>query len=70
MPLLRLIKTKKIISGIENFADIGEYFDLPVKTYSSGMRSRLSFALSLFFEFDLYLTDEIMAVGDIVFESA
>jgi len=62
------IKTKKIISGIEDFADIGEYFDLPINTYSSGMKSRLSFALSLFFDFDIYLTDEIMAVGDINFK--
>ena len=60
-------KIKEAISKIESFADIGEYFDMPIKTYSSGMNSRVSFALSLFVEFDVYLVDEITAVGDINF---
>ena len=52
------------IAFITAFAEIDEYFDMPVKTYSSGMRARLGFAVSMAFEFDYYLIDEIMAVGD------
>lgn len=48
----------------EDFAEIGKYLDMPVRTYSSGMRARLAFGLSLAVEFDLYLIDEITAVGD------
>ncbi len=54
----------EIISFVENFAEIGEAFDRPVKTYSSGMRSRLAFGLSFAFNFDVYLSDEATAVGD------
>ncbi len=49
---------------VEAFAEIGEYFDLPIQTYSSGMRARLGFGLSMAFDFDYYLIDEIMVVGD------
>src|SRR5699024_6420820 len=49
-------------------AEIEEYFDLPVKTYSSGMRGRVAFGLSLAFEFDYYLVDEAMSVGDAHFK--
>lgn len=52
---------------IEKFADIGEYFDLPMKTYSPGMRSRVTFGCSMAFDFDYYLIDEVMAVGDPIF---
>jgi capsular polysaccharide transport system ATP-binding protein len=52
------------VAYVEQFADIGAAFDLPVKSYSSGMRSRLTFALAMAFEFDLYLVDEVTAVGD------
>jgi capsular polysaccharide transport system ATP-binding protein len=52
------------IEFVREFADIGEYFDLPMKTYSSGMRSRVAFGMSMAFEFDYYLIDEVMAVGD------
>jgi capsular polysaccharide transport system ATP-binding protein len=54
---------------VEDFAEIGEYFDLPVKSYSSGMRSRLAFGLSMAFDFDYYLIDELMAVGDAQFKA-
>jgi len=54
----------RLIQYIEDFAEIGEYFDQPVKTYSSGMRARVAFGLSLAFEFDYYLVDEAMSVGD------
>lgn len=55
---------RRIVDFVENFAEIGDAFDEPVKTYSSGMRSRLSFGLSLAFDFDVYISDEATAVGD------
>ncbi len=51
-------------SFVEEFAELGEYFRMPVKTYSSGMHSRLAFGLSMAIDFDCYLVDEIVAVGD------
>lgn len=56
------------IAYIQDFAEIGEAFDEPVKTYSSGMRSRLQFALSLAFDFDVYISDEVTATGDAAFK--
>lgn len=53
---------------VQEFAEIGEAFDDPVKTYSSGMKARLQFALSLAFDFDVYISDEITAVGDAAFK--
>ena len=47
-----------------DFSELGEKFDLPVSGYSSGMRSRYNFALSMAIDFDTYLLDEVMAVGD------
>ncbi|MBN2865022.1 MAG: ABC transporter ATP-binding protein [Thiotrichales bacterium] len=58
-----------IIRFVEDFAEIGEAFDDPVKTYSSGMKSRLAFGLSLAFDFDVYLSDEATAVGDANFKA-
>ena len=51
-------------SFVEEFAELGEYFRMPVKTYSSGMQSRLAFGLSMAIDFDCYLVDEVIAVGD------
>ncbi|WP_409500676.1 ABC transporter ATP-binding protein [Mannheimia glucosida] len=51
-------------SFTEEFSELGEYLYEPVKSYSSGMKARLAFALSLSIEFDCYLIDEIIAVGD------
>jgi len=59
----------RIIQYVEDFAEIGAAFDEPVKTYSSGMRSRLAFGLSLAFNFDVYLSDEATAVGDRSFKA-
>jgi capsular polysaccharide transport system ATP-binding protein len=56
------------IRFVQDFAEIGDYFDQPVKTYSSGMRARLNFGLSWAFDFDYYLMDEIGAVGDARFK--
>lgn len=60
---------RRKIAFVESFAEIGEYFDLPVRSYSSGMRSRVSFGLSMAFDFDYYLIDEVMAVGDAQFKA-
>lgn len=49
---------------VEEFTELGRQLGMPVKTYSSGMRARLAFALSLAIEFDCYLIDEIILVGD------
>ena len=59
---------RKKLRFVQEFAELGEYFDLPVKSYSSGMRSRLAFGLSMAFDFDYYLIDELMAVGDAQFK--
>lgn len=56
------------IRYVEEFAEIGDHFDLPVSTYSSGMRARLGFGASMAFDFDYYLIDEVMAVGDTSFK--
>ena len=49
---------------VEDFAELGTYMYEPVKSYSSGMRARLAFALTMAIEFDCYLIDEVLAVGD------
>ncbi|EGJ1959376.1 ABC transporter ATP-binding protein, partial [Escherichia coli] len=59
---------KNKIEFVEEFSELGKYFDMPIKTYSSGMRSRLGFGLSMAFNFDYYLVDEITAVGDARFK--
>ena len=46
------------------FAELGSYFDMPIRTYSSGMRARLAFAIGFAVEFDCYLVDEVIAAGD------
>lgn len=58
--------TKPIEQQVEEFAEIGKFFDEPVKTYSSGMRSRVTFGLTMGFDFDfdVLLIDELGAVGD------
>lgn len=53
-----------IRSFVEDFTELGAQLKMPVKTYSSGMRARLAFAMSLAIEFDCYLIDEIIMVGD------
>ena len=53
---------------VREFSELNDAFDDPVKTYSSGMRSRLAFALSLAFDFDTYLVDELTSVGDAAFK--
>ncbi len=52
------------IAYVEDFSELGRYLREPVKTYSSGMRARLAFAISMAVDFDCFLIDEIIAVGD------
>jgi capsular polysaccharide transport system ATP-binding protein len=54
---------------VEEFSELGIYLREPVKTYSSGMRARLAFAISMVIEFDCFLIDEIVAVGDARFHA-
>lgn len=58
----------EVVGFTMEFAELGEYFYMPVKTYSSGMRARLAFGLSMAIEFDAYLVDEVTAVGDATFQ--
>jgi capsular polysaccharide transport system ATP-binding protein len=60
---------RRVTAFVEQFAEIGDYFDLPVDSYSSGMRARIAFGLSMAFDFDYYLIDELMAVGDPQFKA-
>jgi capsular polysaccharide transport system ATP-binding protein len=52
------------ISFVEEFSELGPYFDQPVKSYSSGMRARLAFGVSMAIDFNTFLVDEVTAVGD------
>ena len=58
----------KAMQIVEDFAELGKYLYEPVKVYSSGMRARLAFAISLAIEFDCYLIDEVLSVGDANFQ--
>lgn len=58
---------RPLISFVEEFTELGEYFREPVQHYSMGMLTRLAFALSMAIEFDCFLIDEAMVVGDVRF---
>jgi len=60
-------ETREIIEYVKEFSELKEYFDMPIKTYSSGMRGRLGFGLSLSFDFDYMIIDETLSVGDAKF---
>jgi capsular polysaccharide transport system ATP-binding protein len=55
---------RQTIRFVEEFAELGEYFDMPMNTYSAGMRARLAFGTCLAIDFDIYLIDEITEIGD------
>lgn len=57
------------LAQIEEFAELGSAFDEPVKHYSSGMKARLQFAVSLAFDFDVYISDEVTSAGDASFRN-
>ena len=59
----------KVIEFVEEFSELGDYIDVPVRTYSSGMGARLAFGLSMAIEFECYLIDETLAVGDARFQA-
>lgn len=61
--------TDEVVAFARRFSELGAHFNLPVRTYSSGMRSRLTFGLSMAVPFDTYLIDEITAVGDASFRA-
>lgn len=56
--------TYELVEFVREFAELAEYFDMPVATYSSGMKARLSFAAAFALDFDTYLVDEVIEVGD------
>lgn len=60
---------REVVRFVEDFAEIGKHFDMPVKTYSTGMRGRVAFGLSLAFDFDYYLIDEALSTGDAPFKA-
>ncbi len=59
--------TDEMVRYVEDFAELGAHFHMPVRTYSSGMRGRLSFGINMALDFDTYLVDEITAAGDASF---
>ena len=63
------VDTDALMAFVEDFAELGEHFHLPFRTYSSGMRSRLSFGVSMGIPFDYYLIDEVTSVGDAAFKT-
>jgi capsular polysaccharide transport system ATP-binding protein len=58
------VDPERHLGFVEEFSELGKYLREPVRTYSSGMRARLAFAISMVIEFDCFLIDEIIAVGD------
>lgn len=63
------VDSDELVAFVEDFADLGVHFHLPFRTYSSGMRSRLAFGVSMGIPFDTYLVDEVTSVGDAAFKA-
>jgi capsular polysaccharide transport system ATP-binding protein len=61
------IDTDYLVDYVKDFAELGDFINMPVRTYSSGMKARLAFGLSMGVAFDWYLVDEVTAVGDAAF---
>ncbi|MEN8893658.1 ABC transporter ATP-binding protein [Planktotalea arctica] len=61
--------TEELLEFVDGFAELGSHFYLPFRTYSSGMRSRLAFGVSMGVRFDTYLIDEVTSVGDAAFQT-
>lgn len=62
------VDTEALVRFVEDFAELGPHFHLPFRSYSSGMKSRLSFGVSMAIPFDFYLIDEVTSVGDANFK--
>ena len=62
------IDTDALVDYVEDFAQLGDFMNMPLRSYSSGMRARLAFGMSMGISFDWYLVDEITAVGDSAFK--
>nr|WP_306467385.1 ABC transporter ATP-binding protein [Limimaricola sp. G21655-S1] len=62
------VETQELLEFVEDFAELGPHFHSPVRTYSSGMMSRLAFGVSIGIPFDTYLVDEVTSVGDADFK--
>jgi len=62
------VDTDALIAYVADFAELGDFMDMPVRTYSSGMKARLGFGMSMGIAFDWYLVDELTAVGDARFK--
>lgn len=62
------VDTDELIDFVEDFAELGAHFYLPIRSYSSGMKSRLAFGISIGIPFDTYLVDEVTSVGDAAFK--
>lgn len=58
----------EVLAFVDDFAELGSYLRMPIRTYSAGMLARLAFATSLAVDFDCYLVDEITAAGDARFQ--
>lgn len=58
------VDSDELADFVEDFAEIGKHFHMPIRTYSSGMKARLTFGISMGIPFDTYLIDEVTAVGD------
>ena len=63
------VDTDEMVAFVDDFAGLGTHFHLPLRTYSSGMRSRLAFGVSMAIPFDTYLVDEVTSVGDAAFRA-
>ena len=61
------VDTDALVAYVQDFAELGEFIDMPMRAYSSGMKARLAFGMSRGVTFDWYLVDEITAVGDAAF---
>ena len=61
------VDTDDLVAFVEEFAELGKFYHMPMRSYSSGMRSRLTFGASMGIRFDTYLVDEVTAVGDKAF---
>lgn len=62
------VDTDDLVAFVEDFAELGKSYHMPMRSYSSGMRSRLTFGCSMGIKFDTYLVDEVTAVGDRAFK--